>query len=44
MYDMYPEWGPAHHRDTLDSNAPASKPVQSNLDLKDNGGQRPDDN
>jgi hypothetical protein len=41
MYDMYPEWGPSRHRDdqgdTLQS-------VQVGLDLRDNGGQRPDDN
>lgn len=43
MYDMYPEWGPARHRDFDDSDA-ALQPVQSGLDLRDNGGQRPDDN
>ena len=45
MYDMYPEWGPSRHRfepaqhqdDTLAG-------VQTGLDLRDNGGQRPDDN
>ena len=41
MYDMYPEWGPArHHPD----NAASEAAVQTALDLRDNGGQRPDDN
>ncbi len=43
MYDMYPEWGPSRHRESEDS-APALQSVQSGLDLRDNGGQRPDDN
>jgi hypothetical protein len=43
MYDMYPEWGPSRHRESED-NAPALQSVQSGLDLRDNGGQRPDDN
>ena len=42
MYDMYPDWGPARHRD-YDTEA-ARQSVQSGLDLRDNGGQRPDDN
>jgi hypothetical protein len=48
MYDMYPEWGPSRHRDqsqypdTNDLQALAG--VQAGLDLRDNGGQRPDDN
>ena len=42
MYDMYPEWGPARHRDDHDRDALSS--VQHGLDLRDNGGQRPDDN
>jgi hypothetical protein len=42
MYDMYPEWGPARHRDDQDYDALQS--VQHGLDLRDNGGQRPDDN
>ena len=41
MYDMYPEWGPARHRDNDD---PSLQSVQSDLDLRDNGGERPDDN
>lgn len=41
MYDMYPEWGPARHRDSDDY---ALQSVQSGLDLRDNGGERPDDN
>lgn len=43
MYDMYPEWGPARNRDA-DDNGTALQSVQSGLDLRDNGGQRPDDN
>jgi hypothetical protein len=53
MYDMYPEWGPGRHR--CDDDAPSALPVrgtapgglagvQAGLDLRDNGGQRPDDN
>ncbi len=41
MYDMYPEWGPAKNRT---ENPRTSQAVQSSLDLRDNGGQRPDDN
>jgi hypothetical protein len=41
MYDMYPDWGPAaHHPD----NPQSHEAVQASLDLRDNGGQRPDDN
>jgi hypothetical protein len=43
MYDMYPEWGPARNRD-LDEHEAALRSVQYGLDLRDNGGQRPDDN
>lgn len=44
MYDMYPEWGPARHNtDETDSNG-AVRAVQFGLDLRDNGGERPDDN
>lgn len=43
MYDMYPEWGPARHRDEYGDDA-ALASVQSGLDLRDNGGERPDDN
>ena len=39
MYDMYPEWGPAKNRH--EETHPA---VQTALDLRDNGGERPDDN
>ena len=46
MYDMYPEWGPSRHR--VDEPAygaeEARAGVQAGLDLRDNGGQRPDDN
>ncbi|MEP7089608.1 MAG: hypothetical protein ABI776_05805 [Nocardioidaceae bacterium] len=46
MYDMYPEWGPSRHRldDTDTSDDAARAGVQAGLDLRDNGGQRPDDN
>ncbi|HYH35166.1 MAG TPA: hypothetical protein VD814_08470 [Nocardioides sp.] len=41
MYDMYPDWGPASH----DPDNPRShEAVQVSLDLRDNGGLRPDDN
>ncbi|NYG56454.1 hypothetical protein [Nocardioides perillae] len=41
MYDLYPEWGPASH----DPDNPRShEAVQRALDLRDNGGERPDDN
>lgn len=45
MYDMYPEWDPAHLNDeaaSSSSNWPG--PVQESLDLRDHGGERPDDN
>jgi hypothetical protein len=45
MYDMYPEWGPSRHRDEGgEGNGQALAGVQAGLDLRDNGGQRPDDN
>lgn len=40
MYDMYPEWGPSHLRDKTESQSA----VQASPDLRDNGGERPDDN
>ncbi|HET7328342.1 MAG TPA: hypothetical protein VFJ14_13770 [Nocardioidaceae bacterium] len=40
MYDMYPEWGPARR----DRDTDAHSAVQAALDLRDNGGERPDDN
>ena len=41
MYEMYPEWGPAkNHPDSRYS----QDAVQAALDLRDNGGERPDDN
>ena len=52
MYDMYPEWGPAQHDEEHPAN-PAkwaarattlTAPVQESIDLRDNGGERPDDN
>jgi hypothetical protein len=52
MYDMYPEWGPAAHDEEHPAHpvrlghwdAPAQTPVQQSMDLRDNGGERPDDN
>ena len=45
MYDMYPDWGPAsHHPDNPRSHENVSAALQASLDLRDNGGQRPDDN
>jgi hypothetical protein len=45
MYDMYPEWGPSRHRDEGgEGSGQALAGVQTGLDLRDNGGQRPDDN
>jgi hypothetical protein len=49
MYDMYPDWGPAKHRAPSDAPYQPENPgsrdaVQASLDLRDNGGQRPDDN
>jgi hypothetical protein len=41
MYDMYPDWGPAKHDPEYPQSTHA---VQTALDLRDNGGQRPDDN
>ena len=41
MYDMYPDWGPAKHHPDNPRNQQA---LQASLDLRDNGGQRPDDN
>jgi hypothetical protein len=45
MYDMYPEWGPAAHDEEHPAH-PSNRvtPVQESIDLRDNGGQRPDDN
>jgi hypothetical protein len=52
MYDMYPEWGPAHLDEDHPGNpanwsgpaATPTAPVQESIDLRDNGGERPDDN
>ncbi len=45
MYDMYPEWGPAHLDDEHPSDPTSwTSPVQESLDLRDHGGERPDDN
>ncbi|MET0523193.1 MAG: hypothetical protein ABWZ91_00200 [Nocardioides sp.] len=41
MYEMYPaEWGPAKHN----PENPYNQALQAALDLRDNGGERPDDN
>ena len=44
MYDMYPEWGPATHRNDDAAPDSAAQSLQWSLDLRDNGGERPDDN
>jgi hypothetical protein len=46
MYDMYPEWGPAAHDEEHPAHPMNNRvtPVQESIDLRDNGGQRPDDN
>src|ERR1700752_3163227 len=45
MYDMSPDWGPASpHPDNPRSHENVQAAVQASLDLRDNGGQRPDDN
>lgn len=45
MYDMYPEWGPSrHYPEDPRADDGGIEPVQAGLDLRDNGGQRPDDN
>lgn len=47
MYAMYPEWGPAQHHPENHPEHPllgGPSAVQTALDLRDNGGQRPDDN
>jgi hypothetical protein len=42
VYDMYPDdWGPANHQPENPHNQQA---IQASLDLRDNGGRRPDDN
>ena len=41
MYDMYPDWGPAHHRP---ENPGSPEAGQASLDPRDHGDERPDDN
>ncbi|MBA2740256.1 MAG: hypothetical protein H0U47_11430 [Nocardioidaceae bacterium] len=42
MYEMYPDdWAPSQNRH---EGRQAAKALQVALDLRDNGGQRPDDN
>ena len=49
MYEMYPDWRPTASTDdeatgsARSSAAFAPGPVQESLDLRDHGGQRPDD-
>ena len=45
MYDKYPDWGPSQHNpDNPRSQENVNAALQESLDLRDNGGQRPDDN
>lgn len=46
MYDMYPDsWGPsAHDPENARSAENTLVAVQTALDLRDGGGERPDDN
>ena len=45
MYDMYPDWGPARNNpDSAYSHEAQQRALQQALDLRDNGGERPDDN
>jgi hypothetical protein len=46
MYDLYPDsWGPAaHDPENPHSTQNMATALQTALDLRDNGGQRPDDN
>jgi hypothetical protein len=48
MYDMYPDWGPARHREPLDTLTRERDPhlqfLQDALDLRDGENERPDDN
>ena len=45
MYNMYPEWGPAKHRDDEPQQRDdATQAVQRAFDQRDSTAQRPDDN
>ena len=45
MYPEHPEWGPASHDpENPFSHEATTRAVQRALDLRDNGGPRPDDN
>ncbi len=55
MYDFYPEWGPARHRDQDDAPQPARRPrywgadrvpamAMAGADRRDAVRERPDDN
>ncbi len=44
MYEMYPEWGHALLEDEYHPLPTGwSSPVQESLDLRDHGGERPDE-
>jgi hypothetical protein len=54
MYDFYPEWGPARHRDETEPQpavrrprywrAPAMAALAGAAERRDAAGERPDDN
>jgi hypothetical protein len=48
MYDMYPDWGPTSQPlppwAVRPENPRSLEALQASLDLRDNGGERPDDN
>jgi hypothetical protein len=43
MYDMYPDWGPARHREPQDRD-PHLQLMQEALDPRDSAEEPPDDN
>ncbi len=44
MYEMYPEWEPARGtEDGLSQGNAWTGPLQESMDLRDQGGERPDD-
>lgn len=44
MYDMYPEWGPAHLDDDYPNACGGGNAAAEAADRRDSGGQRTDDN
>jgi hypothetical protein len=48
MYDMYPDWGPARHREPTSTLTRERDPhldyVQGSFDQRDESAERPDDN